>query len=295
MPSRKVVLPKGKWFNFWNNEPHNGESNVFENLTLDNIPVFARAGSVIPMASSAKSSTDFYTSDSLTVKFFQDISVASATFTMFHDDGADPNSLQNQRFELIDFTGKTWKDSVQLDLNRRKTFDGNITNRSLLVEFENITSLPKSVKLNNSNVPLVFQESAFKADNLAYYDVSTKQLKVRFQWNCATPAKLLVFREGLSILTANEELVAESQLKIYPNPSQSHSQVTIEAQITESGNYQLAIFNAAGAAVYDHSFGKFTIGSNIKHSWNTGDLSGIFFVKLRHENGKVITRKIVIE
>ncbi|MEY4540432.1 MAG: hypothetical protein RLZZ306_2189, partial [Bacteroidota bacterium] len=105
-PVRRTILPKGKWFSFWTNEVFEGNGKVFENLTFNHIPVYAKAGGIIPLASSAKLSTEYYTSDSLTVKFFQDISVPSSRFTMYHDDGKDPDALQNKRYELIDFTGK---------------------------------------------------------------------------------------------------------------------------------------------------------------------------------------------
>jgi alpha-glucosidase len=46
--SRMVYLPKGKWVNFWTHEVLTGESEYNIAAALDHMPLFIRAGSVIP-------------------------------------------------------------------------------------------------------------------------------------------------------------------------------------------------------------------------------------------------------
>lgn len=46
--SRKVYLPKGKWYNYWTNEMVEGGQEVMTAAPLDIIPVYVKAGSVIP-------------------------------------------------------------------------------------------------------------------------------------------------------------------------------------------------------------------------------------------------------
>lgn len=46
--SRKVYLPKGKWVNFWTHEVLSGEQEYEIAAALDHMPLFVRAGSVIP-------------------------------------------------------------------------------------------------------------------------------------------------------------------------------------------------------------------------------------------------------
>ncbi len=46
--SRKVYLPKGKWYNFWTYELVDGGKEVVVPTPLDTIPIFVKAGSVIP-------------------------------------------------------------------------------------------------------------------------------------------------------------------------------------------------------------------------------------------------------
>jgi alpha-glucosidase len=46
--SRKVYLPKGQWVNFWSDEMLNGGAEYEISAPLDTMPLFVRAGSVIP-------------------------------------------------------------------------------------------------------------------------------------------------------------------------------------------------------------------------------------------------------
>lgn len=46
--SRNVYLPKGKWYNFWTNELVDGGAETTVATPLETIPVFVKAGSVIP-------------------------------------------------------------------------------------------------------------------------------------------------------------------------------------------------------------------------------------------------------
>jgi alpha-glucosidase len=46
---RKAYLPEGTWYDFWENRTHPGKSDATVDAPLDKLPLFVRAGSVIPM------------------------------------------------------------------------------------------------------------------------------------------------------------------------------------------------------------------------------------------------------
>ncbi len=48
--SRTVYLPDGGWYDFWNNTPFTGGASVEVPLNWETIPVFVRAGSVLPLS-----------------------------------------------------------------------------------------------------------------------------------------------------------------------------------------------------------------------------------------------------
>lgn len=293
MPSRKVVLPPGKWFNFWNNEVYNGNANIFPKLTVDHIPVFARGGSFIPLSTSTtKKSTDNYNSDSLTVKFYQDISVPSSSFTMFHDDGLDPNSLAKSKYELIDFVGKVSNDQVNVTIQRTKSFDKSLAKRYLTFEIKNFTTNPTAVTLNGKSFPVVYLSAEFK-NNTAYYDLPGKQLKVQFDWDCNTMANISVTRAGLEVITGLEPNVNDHVLTVFPNPARSP--ISVKVTVPETGFYELEVYNVAGNAVYNKALGQHSKGKVLHLNLDLGVSSGAYVVRLRNGQGQFFTKKIVIQ
>ena len=50
--SRKVYLPAGcDWYNYWTNERVNGGQTIDVSAPIDTIPLFVRAGTIVPLGS----------------------------------------------------------------------------------------------------------------------------------------------------------------------------------------------------------------------------------------------------
>lgn len=47
--SRTLYLPRGTWYDFWTHEKHEGGREISRNVDLGTIPLYVRAGSVLPM------------------------------------------------------------------------------------------------------------------------------------------------------------------------------------------------------------------------------------------------------
>ena len=47
--SRSVYLPAGTWYDFWPGSTPTGGSTVTANAPLSQIPLYVRAGSIVPM------------------------------------------------------------------------------------------------------------------------------------------------------------------------------------------------------------------------------------------------------
>jgi alpha-glucosidase len=45
---RRLYLPKGKWFNYWNNKPMLGGKEIWIDADLETMPIFVKEGSIIP-------------------------------------------------------------------------------------------------------------------------------------------------------------------------------------------------------------------------------------------------------
>lgn len=70
-PSRKVVLPRGNWHDFWSGEPVTGGQTIEVPASYDRIPVYVKAGSVLPMGGVANCTAEPETRN-LLVRIFGD-------------------------------------------------------------------------------------------------------------------------------------------------------------------------------------------------------------------------------
>ncbi|MEZ2345787.1 TIM-barrel domain-containing protein [Terriglobus sp. RCC_193] len=81
--TRSVYLPAGTdWYNFWTNERLHGGQRLTVNAPIDTIPVFVRAGSVLPLGSVVES-----TEDRQTIARVKVYPGADGDFTLYNDDG----------------------------------------------------------------------------------------------------------------------------------------------------------------------------------------------------------------
>jgi alpha-glucosidase/alpha-D-xyloside xylohydrolase len=81
--TRKVYLPAGcDWYNYWTNERLKGGQTITVKAPIDTLPLFVRAGSIVPLGSAIESTKDKQAIASVRV-----YSGANASFTLFSDDG----------------------------------------------------------------------------------------------------------------------------------------------------------------------------------------------------------------
>jgi alpha-D-xyloside xylohydrolase len=73
-PSRKVVLPRGKWHDYWTGEALSGGQTIEIPSSYARIPVYVKSGSVLPIGGIANSTAEEATR-ALTVRIFGDGSI----------------------------------------------------------------------------------------------------------------------------------------------------------------------------------------------------------------------------
>jgi alpha-D-xyloside xylohydrolase len=83
MTSRAVYLPAGTdWYNFWTNEKLHGGQTVTVAAPIDTLPLFVRAGSILPMGAPVESTNEKQPLQELRV-----YPGADASFDLYNDDG----------------------------------------------------------------------------------------------------------------------------------------------------------------------------------------------------------------
>jgi alpha-D-xyloside xylohydrolase len=82
--SREVYLPAGAdWYNYWTGERVKGGQTITVAAPIDTIPLFVRAGSILPLGSPVDS-----THQQQSIAKVRVYPGADAAFTLFSDDGA---------------------------------------------------------------------------------------------------------------------------------------------------------------------------------------------------------------
>jgi alpha-D-xyloside xylohydrolase len=80
---REVYLPAGvDWYNYWTNERVKGGQTIIVEAPIDRIPLFVRAGSIVPLGATVES-----THQAQAIEKVKVYPGADASFTLFSDDG----------------------------------------------------------------------------------------------------------------------------------------------------------------------------------------------------------------
>lgn len=113
--SRTVYLPAGTdWYNFWTNERMHGGQSITVNAPIDTIPLFVRAGSILPLGEAVESTNEVQKVAKLRV-----YSGADGTFAVYHDDGStydyEKGKFEETHLRWNDATGKLSQTGAKLN------------------------------------------------------------------------------------------------------------------------------------------------------------------------------------
>ena len=120
---RKVYLPTGTaWYNFWTGKKYSGGQTLTVPAPIDEIPLFVKAGSIIPLGPVIQYATE--SADPIEVRIY---SGADGRFTLYEDED-DNYNYENGVYSTIDFI---WNDkNHQLTIEDRKgEFPGMMKSR----------------------------------------------------------------------------------------------------------------------------------------------------------------------
>ncbi|HEX5158420.1 MAG TPA: TIM-barrel domain-containing protein [Ktedonobacterales bacterium] len=94
--SREVLLPPGEWFAWGSRQAYPGDQRLTVPVSLDTVPLYVRAGTILPLAAVAQS-TDGMTEQPLTLHVYLSAKNPSATADMWLDDD-HPLAEQREAF-----------------------------------------------------------------------------------------------------------------------------------------------------------------------------------------------------
>lgn len=153
-----VYLPKSTdWYDFWTEKRYLGGQTVNTEAPLDKIPLFIKAGSILPMGKSIQY-TGEKTADTLEIRIY---SGADAQFDLYEDEG-DNYNYEKGMYTIIPFK---WDEKTQsLTVGERQgSYPGYLTSRILNVvlvdESENKTK--RQISYTGIEMKVKFEFTSF--------------------------------------------------------------------------------------------------------------------------------------
>lgn len=178
---RQVTFPAGTWVDINNPEnSYSGGETITYPAPLEVIPMFVRAGALLPRADYKMSNTGDYRTDSYTIRYYA--AEGKSDGYIFEDDMSTPTTLAEGRYTLLRFNADNNGDSIAIDLNAENGSDGyKNPNPRKTVTFEvyNMASRPASVTFNG-------KKTAFA------YDKAAHRLTVKVKWDIAAKGALVI-------------------------------------------------------------------------------------------------------
>lgn len=128
--TKDVYLPKGSdWYDFWTGEKYNGAQTVKKEVPLDIIPLYVKAGSILPIGPKVQFATEKKW-DNLEIRIYEG---ANGEFTLYEDEN-DNYNYEKGAYSTVMFS---WNDKQHLLTigDRKGSFPGMIADRKFNVVF----------------------------------------------------------------------------------------------------------------------------------------------------------------
>ncbi len=140
--TRKVYFPQGTWYDFWSTRRYEGRSTATVDAPLDHIPIFVRAGAILPMRQVVQFTNEAPV-DPLTLEIYP----GGNSSREFYEDDGHSLGYRNGAYSLEKITVSEENTSVNI---RLLAPEGSYTppSRFLIFKVHGVSSSPRAVRLN---------------------------------------------------------------------------------------------------------------------------------------------------
>jgi alpha-glucosidase/oligosaccharide 4-alpha-D-glucosyltransferase len=157
---------------------------TIDSLTMDNIPVFVKAGAFIPMAEKGIQSTEEYSVNKVEVHFYYDPTVSASKGKLFEDDGNSRQDFDGDCYTLFefDYLKKSAKKSA-INVKSTSPYCKPFSPRVTLV-IHNVSEVPRIISKTNDQLlgedTKITFDSTTKTARLIYILEDGNELKIKF-------------------------------------------------------------------------------------------------------------------
>ncbi|MBN2613146.1 MAG: DUF4968 domain-containing protein [Bacteroidales bacterium] len=142
--TRTIYLPYGEWYDYWTGGKTGGARYLNVTTPIEKIPVYVRAGAIIPMQPDMN-----YIGEKDLSTIILDIFPGDGSFTLYDDDGVSHDYL-NGKYALTNITNKITDNSLTITIDY-PTGDYALPERNYILKIR-LLNQPKSVSINNKSI-----------------------------------------------------------------------------------------------------------------------------------------------
>lgn len=166
------------WFDFHTGAAHKGGIVEVVPVVAERIPVFVRAGAIIPLAKVVQTTRDYNTRQ-IDLHYYYDAGAGSSSGKLYDDDGATADAYEKGKYELARFSGTATAGGFEIGIETEVGKDWQPVSRSYTLNVHNVARRPRSVQLDGKAVE-------------ARWDARLRSLRVALPARSAMKAKLVV-------------------------------------------------------------------------------------------------------
>ncbi|MBL7885335.1 MAG: DUF4968 domain-containing protein [Flavobacterium sp.] len=175
--STEIYFPKSNnWFDFYSDKKYNAGSTQKVVVNENNIPVFVRGGSFVPMIKTIQNTTS-YSLKNIDLHYYFDESVANSSGQLYHDNGETPNAFEKGAYELLLFNSSVSGKTVTLKFN--STVGKNFTSETKNINLALHNLQPKRLFLNGKEIALN-NDSEFVVIPFTWTASTSPEIKIEY-------------------------------------------------------------------------------------------------------------------
>ncbi len=165
--TRKVILPEGKWWDYWSRSLYEGGKEFYITSHLSRIPLFLKAGSIIPATAGIHNADEKI--DHLYLHIFPG---GDGRFTIYDDDGESNDYLENG-FMNIEISYSEEEDDRSILIKPSEgSYKDMIDNKNIMIYIHNVHKI-EDLKIDGklSDKYKYYEEEQFILIDIEDYDL----------------------------------------------------------------------------------------------------------------------------
>ena len=180
--TKKFYLPDGKWVDYWTDSVYTGGATVTVPAPLDQVPLFVKLGSIIPMEM-PEAYVGQYPADTIMLSIYPDPDLRSS-FNLYEDDGSTQDYQHGESSETpfkAEMVHAPKSEELKISIG---VSSGNYRGKPRLkiyeCEIHRVKKEPASVLIGNSPLQSIVSPKAWQSAKSGYrYDLAGKMLYIK--------------------------------------------------------------------------------------------------------------------